>query len=423
MRIMMLSWEFPPLNVGGLAQHVYELSRSLVKAGCQVDVITSGEENLPARENVEGIGVWRVYPYHGGQERDFIDWMQRLNFALLEKGVQLIGNQKSYDLVHAHDWLVAYAARGLKHIYTMPLLATIHATEYGRNNGLHNAEQRSIGDLEWWLTYEAWKVVCCSRHMQAELQHVFQLPADKIEIIPNGIRPEAYAITASEPALEKIGFQPGEQMIFYVGRLVQEKGVQIVLEALPAISDRFPGTKFVVAGTGPHAENLKNRARELGLESRVHFLGYISDELRNELYNAAAVAVFPSLYEPFGIVALEAMATNTPVLVSAVGGLDEIVEHETDGLKAYPGDANSLAEQVCRLLGNKEWAEKLALKAYEKALNVYSWDKIAVQTADVYKEIISSAENKRWQEVASKKKHWGEPPGKKGEKEPEVSRR
>ena len=313
MRIMMLSWEFPPLNVGGLSQHVYELSRSLVKAGCQVDVLTSGEENLPSKESMEGIGVWRVYPYHGGKERDFIDWMQRLNFALLERGVLLSNHQGRYDLVHAHDWLVAYAARGLKHIYTLPLLATIHATEFGRNNGLHNAEQRSIGDLEWWLTYEAWKVICCSRHMQEELQHVFQLPADKIEMIPNGIRPEAYEVTAKGSALENMGFQPQDQIIFYVGRLVREKGVQTVLEAFPAILSRFPQAKFVIAGTGPHAGYLKNRTRELGLEGKVHFLGYISDELRNELYNAAAVAVFPSLYEPFGIVALEAMVSSTPV--------------------------------------------------------------------------------------------------------------
>ncbi len=404
MRILMLSWEFPPLNVGGLAQHVYELSRSLVKIGCKVDILTSGEENLPLKENMEGIGVWRVFPYHGGEERDFIDWVQRLNFALLEKGALLSNHQGCYDLLHAHDWLVAHAARGLKHIYALPLLATIHATEHGRNNGLHNAEQRSIGALEWWLTYEAWKVICCSKHMQTELQHVFQLPADKIEMIPNGIRPEAYEVGAKEPALEGIGFQPGDQMIFYVGRLVREKGVQTVLEAFPSVLNRFPRAKFVVAGTGPYTEHLKHRTRELGLEGEIHFLGYIKDELRNELYNAAAVAVFPSLYEPFGIVALEAMVTNTPVLVSAAGGLDEIVEHEVDGLKAYPGDAHSLAEQLCRLLENKEWAEKLAAKAYEKALNTYAWDKIARRTAGVYREIITSAENKRWREEATAKK-------------------
>ena len=212
-------------------------------------------------------------------------------------------------------------------------------------------------------------------------------------------------------------------MIFYVGRLVREKGVQIVLEALPAILGRFPRVKFVVAGTGPHAEYLKNRTRELGLEDKVHFSGYISDELRNELYRAAHVAVFPSLYEPFGIVALEAMVSGTPVLVSATGGLDEIITHETDGLKAYPGDVQSLVEQICRLLENKEWAAGLAARAYERALNIYSWDKIALRTADVYKEIISSAANKRWQEGTAPKKPRKEPAGKKKEKELELSRR
>ena len=123
MRILMLSWEFPPRSVGGLSQHVFELSRALVAGGIQVELITAGGDELPEHEVMEGIGVWRVNPYHGGNERDFIDWVQRLNFALLEQGAVLSNREGKYDLVHAHDWLVTYAARGLKHIYNMPLLA------------------------------------------------------------------------------------------------------------------------------------------------------------------------------------------------------------------------------------------------------------------------------------------------------------
>ncbi len=403
MRVMMLSWEFPPQQVGGLSQHVFELSRSLVKAGYQVDVITAGGDNLPEKETMSGINVWRVTPYHGGKERDFIDWMQRLNFALLERGAVLFNHKGRFDLIHAHDWLVTFAARGLKGIYSTPLLATIHATEFGRNNGLHTGNQRYISDLEWWLGYEAWKVICCSKHMKEELQYVFQLPGDKVEIIPNGIRPEAYEAAGITPDIKGITFQPDEKIIFYIGRLVPEKGVQVLLEAAPGILQRFPQTKVIIAGTGPYEEYLKGRARELGLEGKVFFCGYIDDQTRNELYSLASIAVFPSLYEPFGIVALEAMITGTPVVVSSVGGLEEIVEHQVDGLKAYPGDSRSLAEQVCQLLENEERAASLAEKAYQKA-KTFSWDEIARKTAEVYREIVLSPENRRWQQEAAREK-------------------
>lgn len=415
MRILMLSWEFPPQSVGGLSQHVFELSRALAAEGIQVDLITAGGGELPEHEVMEGIEVWRVNPYHGGNERDFIDWVQRLNFALLEQGAVLSNRKGKYDLVHAHDWLVAYAARGLKHIYITPLLATIHATEFGRNNGLYTGEQRYISDIEWFLTYEAWKVICCSKYMEEEVKHVFQVPGGKIKIIPNGIRPEAYQSANKKPSLERFHFNHDQKIVFYIGRLVQEKGIQILLEAAPLILERFPQTTFVIAGKGPFEANLKDRTRELGLEGKVHFLGYIDDQARNDLYHAAAAAIFPSLYEPFGIVALEAMASGTPVVVSSVGGLDEIVEHEKDGLKVYPNDARSLSEQVCRILAAEDWAASLAERAYVKAVNIYSWKKIARQTAELYEEIIFSPDNERWQESELKKRTWDEVTAKKEE--------
>ena len=402
MQILMLSWEFPPRSIGGLSRHVFELSRALVAAGYRVDVLTCGGDKLPEREIMEGIGVWRVIPYPGAEERDFIDWVQRLNFALLERGVVLVNRRGGFDLIHAHDWLVAFAARALKHIYTIPLLATIHATEYGRNNGLHTQEQRQISNIEWWLTYEAWKVICCSRYMQEELQHLFRLPPDKLTVIPNGIRP-AIAMEAPENIpLPGSFYDPLARMIFYVGRLVPEKGVQVLLEAAPAILKRFPHACFVIAGTGPFADYLKKQAAELGLADKVYFTGYIDEQTKNFLYRSASVSVFPSLYEPFGIVALEAMVMGIPLVVSSCGGLDEIVEHGVDGLKAYPGDAGSLAGQVCRLLEHEELAAVMAEQAYQKVMQKYSWEKIAEKTGEVCREIVFSPANKQWQQDAGK---------------------
>ena len=144
MRILMLTWEYPPRVVGGIAHVVSELSRAL--EGCEIDVITTLEENLPESEVRDGVNIHRVAPYHG-RPLNFFAWVHQLNLAMLERGVRLC-NGKRYDLVHAHDWLVAYAGRGLKHSFQIPLVASVHATEFGRNNGLHNDEQRYIGEVE-----------------------------------------------------------------------------------------------------------------------------------------------------------------------------------------------------------------------------------------------------------------------------------
>ena len=396
MRILILSWEFPPESVGGLSQHVFELSRSLVNLGCQVEVVTAGNGNLPDNEKMDGVEVFRVIPYQGSEGLGFIDWVHRLNFALLEKAASLCRERGKYDLIHAHDWLVAFAARALKHIYTIPMLATIHATEYGRNSGIHNEQQRYISDIEWSLTFEAWKVICCSEYMRREVKNIFQIPDDKISIIPNGIRPDAYETQGVD--LSQVLSPLPEKMVFYVGRMVQEKGIQVMLEAAPEILKRFPQAKFVIAGKGPFEQDLHRRTQEKGIQDSVIFLGFIDDATRNELYRAASAAVFPSLYEPFGIVALEAMICGAPVVVTSVGGFDEIVKHEVDGLKAAPADPHSLTEQISRLLEGGNFAASLAENAYQKARRQYSWDNIAEQTSKIYEEIIFSPKNTQWQQ-------------------------
>ena len=251
---------------------------------------------------------------------------------MVEYAVSLVNSLAELDLIHAHDWLVAYAGRALKQAYKVPLIATIHATEYGRNQGLHNDLQRYISDVEWWLVYEAWRVIVCSSYMSKELQRVFQAPTDKLRIVPNGVDLKRYQRTGQE--LSRPSFAtPEEKIVLFVGRLVQEKGVHLLIEAIPKILHYCSGVKFIIAGRGPAEDYLKNKAMDLGVANRIYFTGYIDDETRDLLYREAAVAVFPSLYEPFGMVVLEAMAARTPVVVADVGGLSEIVAHEVNGLK------------------------------------------------------------------------------------------
>ena len=394
MKIIMLTWEYPPRVIGGLAHHVAELSRALVREGNQVEVITASGEDLPEQEVREGVRVHRVKPYHG-EPLNFFSWMQQLNLAMMEKG-SVLCRRENFDLVHAHDWLVAYAGRGLKHVYHLPLMATIHATEYGRNGGLHNREQYYVSEVEWWLTFEAWKVICCSRFMREELEQVFSLPSDKVEVIVNGIRPAAFQVREKDRAFRERYAAPDEKLIFFIGRLVREKGVQVLLEALPDIRKQVPGVRLVVAGKGPCEQEFHHLAACLGLEGTVHFVGYIDEESRNQLYALSDLAVFPSLYEPFGLVALEAMATGAPVVVGNCGGFMETVEHGVNGLRAECGDAEDLSRQICRILLDPPYGERLSRQALKDSREKFSWEAVARKTAGVYKAILGSPEAKKW---------------------------
>jgi glycogen(starch) synthase len=393
-RILMLSWEFPPRSVGGLAQHVYDLATALAQAGEEVHLITCAADKAEAREVVNGINVYRVNPYNL-PALDFPTWVMQFNLSMVEYGISLVNSLGEIDLVHAHDWLVAYAGRALKHAYKVPLIATIHATEYGRNQGLHNDLQRYISDVEWWLVFEAWRVIVCSHYMEKELQRVFQAPLDKLRVVPNGVDLKRYQQAGQE--LSRAAFAaPNERIVLFVGRLVQEKGVHLLIDAVPKILHYYPNAKFVIAGRGPAEDYLRNKAVDLGIANRIYFTGYIDDRTRDFLYREANVAVFPSIYEPFGMVVLEAMAAMTPVVVADVGGLSEIVVHERNGLKFYTGNPGSLADNVLRLLHEPDLAVRLAATAKQEISALYTWQEIARQTQLVYAEVKDDYEASAW---------------------------
>jgi glycosyltransferase involved in cell wall biosynthesis len=391
--VLMLTWEYPPHLVGGLARHVHALAKEMAVQGHDVHVITRAAPGMPADAMEDGVHVVRVAPYFQ-EPPDFRLWVCHLNYALMEAAVRVAETCEGPMVVHAHDWLVAYAARGVKSLFHIPLVATIHATEHGRHNGIHDQGQQYINDVEWWLTYEAWKVVVCSQAMRNEVRYLFGLGDDKVAVIPNGIDLKAPMAGGRVPPREQYA-GPGERIIYHIGRLVPEKGVGVLLEAMPAILRRHHA-KLVVAGTGPYGEELKWRAYHLGISDRVHFAGWVDDVTAQALYRYADVAVVPSTYEPFGIVALEAMAAGAPLVASDVGGLAEIVRHEDNGLKALPGHAGSLAEQIDRLLTNRALAERLAANARREVEERYTWSGIARSTAELYTEVIAECAHTEW---------------------------
>lgn len=394
MRVIMFSWEFPPKSVGGLGQHVYDITEAMARQGDEIHLLTCGAAGAPEFERINGVNVYRVNPY-AVSSPDFVTWVMQLNVAMLERAIPLLMKLGSAGILHAHDWLVTYVARALKHAFQLPLVATIHATEYGRNNGLHNKTQQHISDIEWWLTYEAWRVICCSTYMERELNHVFQLPDDKIRVIPNGVNPDSFRGGVGEAKRENYA-AADEKIVFYVGRLVREKGVELLLEAAPKILHYHPKTKFIIAGKGPQQGHLQYLADRLGISQRIYFTGYINDGVKNGLYRYADVAVFPSYYEPFGIVALEAMAARTPVVVSDAGGLGEIINHRVNGMKFYNGNANSLADSILHVLMDPPAARTMQERAYQDVVQRYNWDKIARTTRALYREVVDAHKTSAW---------------------------
>ena len=388
MKILMLTWEYPPRIVGGIARVVHDLSKRLIKYGHEVTVVTYRDNaDVPEYENDKGVNVYRVdnYMIH---PNNFIDWIMQLNFNMLSKATEIINKEGGFDVIHAHDWLVTYAAKSLKNAYDIPIVATIHATEAGRNSGIHDETQRYINDTEWLLTYEATEVIVNSNYMKNEIQRLFGLPFDKINVIPNGINLSNFTGIERDYDFRRQYAMDNEKIILYVGRLVYEKGVQHLIAAMPKILSNYHDAKLIIAGRGGMMDELRAEASNLGLNDKIYFTGYLNSKQVQKMYKCADVAVFPSTYEPFGIVALEAMLAGVPTVVSDVGGLDEIVTHGVDGMKSYAGNANSIADSVTALLYDHQLATNVSKKAKQKVKDQFNWEKIAQDTHFTYEKAI-----------------------------------
>lgn len=405
MKILMLTWEYPPRIVGGISRVVHDLSHRLIKDGHDVTVVTYREGDLTYYENDKGVKVYRVDNYMI-TPNNFTDWIMQLNFNLISKATELINTEGKYDVIHAHDWLVTYAAKTLKQSYNIPLVSTIHATEAGRNSGIHDDVQRYINDTEWLLTYESTEVIVNSNYMKCEIQRLFGLPFDKINVIPNGVNLNLYNGIERDYDFRRKYAMDNEKIILYLGRLVYEKGVQNLISAMPKILEHYNDAKLVVAGKGGMLDELKAQVKNMGIENKVYFTGYLDSKSVQKMYKCADVAVFPSTYEPFGIVALESMLSGTPTVVSDIGGLNEIITHGVDGMKSYAGNANSIADSVLSLLFDAGLGSKISKNAKAKVKSNYNWNKIAQDTHYVYERAICQSEaEKQLKQLAQEKEN------------------
>jgi glycogen(starch) synthase len=398
MRVLMLSWEYPPVVVGGLGRHVHAIARHLAAQGNDVVVLCRHEAGTdasthPTEDGVhDGVRVIRVAedPTHLVFEKDLVAWTLAMGHAMIRAGLALFDTWRP-DVVHAHDWLVTHPAVALAEHARVPLVATVHATEAGRHSGwLAQPLNQQIHSAEWWLANRSDALITCSSAMRAEVAHLFEVDPDSITVIHNGIEPRSWRVPPAAVRRARAAHSPdGAPLLLFFGRLEWEKGVQDIIGALPRIRRTHPGTRLVVAGRGSYAKALEDLARKLRVRRAIDFAGHLTDGGLGATLAAADAVVLPSRYEPFGIVALEAAAAGAPLVASTAGGLGEVVVQGETGLSFTPGDIDGIATAVRQVLDDRTGARRRARLAKARLSVDFDWDLIAKQTARVYTDTVA----------------------------------
>ena len=385
----MVSWEYPPVVVGGLGRHVHHLATALAEAGHEVVVLSRRPTNTdpsthPSTDEIaEGVRVVAAAqdPHEFDFASDMMAWTLAMGHAMVRAGLSIRtrrGRPWRPDVVHAHDWLVAHPAITLAECFDVPVVSTIHATEAGRHSGWVSGRiSRQVHALESWLVHESDLLITCSRTMSDEITELFGPGLAETRVIRNGID------AARWPFAERKS-RSGPAQLLYLGRLEYEKGIHDAIAALPRIRRTHPGTTLTVAGEGTQLDWLVEQARRHKVLKATSFVGHLDHDALVRMLHSADAAVLPSHYEPFGIVALEAAATGIPLVVANVGGLGEAVINGHTGVSHPPRDVAALATAVRSVLDDPQAAQQRAVAARERLTSDFEWHCIAGETAQVY---------------------------------------
>ena len=379
MRVLMLTWDFPPRETGGTAAHVDGLSHALADAGHDVVVLTIAERRTDLVGQRDGrVRVLRaeIGLPHVPAER-YLALTASANHALVQLDLDADSPLAGWrpDVVHGHDWKVGWAADTLARHHGVPFVLTMHGTERVRHGGnLPMGEPTDVNSIEWWLAFRADRLVASTRFMVDQLVTGFELSPEQVVRIPNGIDPELWH--GHDRPTER------EPLIVSWGRVQYEKGFQVLARAMSTLRTRVPDVSCVIAGRGTYLPELQTQIDVEGVSDLVALPGFVSDEALRELVHRAGCVVIPSLYEPFGVVALEALAAGAPLIVARTGGLAELVVDTDAGLTFEPGNPDDLAHSVELVLRDRELAQQLTKNARRLIEKKYAWG--AVATSDVH---------------------------------------
>ena len=377
--IVMVGWEFPPDHTGGLGVHCYELTRELTNLGHRVTFLTPFAGPFTPVEGVRfrypgeaTLAKTPRYPpaYWSGSApgSPFVDAIDGYNVWVA--GLDDLGE---VDLVHVHDWFGTLGGRDLAARLSRPLVLTVHSTEYDRSLGhpwdrILFREQTGISSAD--------RIIAVSRHLRQQLIDRYAAEPGKVRVIYNAVRPTE--------RLERI--DPTKRFVLYVGRLAAMKGVDTFLRSVARIAPTFPDVLFVVAGEGPEYSRLIQIAARLGIGDRVMFLGKVTEEERDVLLSGASVFVLPSVVEPFGIAALEAMAAGVPTIVSKTSGVAEV---SSSTFRVDFWDVDEFASRMVELLEYPTLNRAMGDEGRWEALRE-GWPERARETVEVYRDAITA---------------------------------
>jgi glycogen(starch) synthase len=411
LRIGFFVWEYPPQLVGGLGTYAEYVTREFVELGHDVAVFTLNNGDLKTREILKGVEVHRpliadasnVFPMfviddikRWGTNIRFFNDIFMYNILSATKFFNGLIRKEGYkfDVVCVHDWLSSIAGLIIKNETNIPVAFHVHSTEWGRSGGRGS---EVVTHIEEAMANNADRIITVSHAMRDDLtQHGW--PQSKISVVWNGVDPDIYnprnfKMEDTFELRRKCGIADNGVMLLFLGRLTWVKSIIALVEAMPAVLQQHPNTRLVVLGKGEEQKDIMDAAKRLGIQDKITYIfDFIPERERLLHYAAADVCIFPSVYEPFGIVSLEAMAMEKPVVVGArgvVGFREQVISSGPDqnGLHVNGQDPIDIAWGINETLKDPDRARQWGKNGRQRVLKYFTWREAATQTLDIYQSL------------------------------------
>lgn len=387
MKVLTLTSEYKHSEGHDVAHYLSGLAPQLAAMGHKVHILVAQPDNdgeVGTRtERVEVHHLSKPYPFHAYNEtlEAVLNCM-----PLGERLVSLWESHGPFDLVTGHDWETGLVATTAQRLFACPLIATLHGTKVGKMAGKGTAEQIYVADMERWFVARADRVVAMSAFVGSEISRHYDIPPDKISVIPGGVAAESFAVEVDLAEFRSLFAEPGESLILFVGRLVPEKGPDVLLAAMESILKVRPATRCVFAGEGPMKDPLLTEAARMGISSKISVTGHLGPSVLGALYQVADVLALPSRYESYAHVALEGVLHDLPIVASQCGSLSELAGElrSTSFKPVVPGNAESLMAGILSIILKGDSKRSHRIAAQSRVPKSFTWKSVAERVSDLY---------------------------------------
>lgn len=387
MRVALFSWEsLHSIAHGGLGVYVTELAAALERRGHEMHVFTRRAAGQSTYDRIDGVHYHRVDHGISNNFVETMDWMCKALVHRFSEVTQLIGK---FELIHANDWMTANCIPYVWESFKTPSVLTMHSTEYGRDgNQNFDGYAQWVRDVEASACYSARSIISVSGFLASELQRFYAVPHCKIHVVPNGVTYRQFdGFVDPGEIKQRFGIAPMDATVFTAGRVSLQKGMDLLVRAVPMVLGYFPSTKFIISGSGAEMDDLVHLANELGVADAIRFCGALPRKDYIDVMRAVDMVALPSRNEPFGIVALEGWAAGKPVVATTAGGPTEFVWHDVNGflVDANPG---GLAHGIGSLLADHDHCRALGRNGRVAVEHKYNWDVVSSYTEGVYEATV-----------------------------------